>query len=80
MDSKVNYDLKSVKMARLTGKTLSILAWAMESNLLKPAIMPGMLKSMGIDEFRSLDPEEPATALPVVSTDVMGVHEEAIST
>ena len=78
MDSKVSYDLKSVKMARLTGKTLSILAWAMESNLLKPAIMPGMLKSMGIDEFRSLDPEEPPTALPIACIDIRGVQEEAI--
>ena len=78
MDSKVSYDLKPVKMASLTGKKLSILAWAMESNLLKTALMPGMLKSMGMDKFRSRDPEEPATALPIASVDIRGVHEEAI--
>jgi Asp-tRNA(Asn)/Glu-tRNA(Gln) amidotransferase A subunit family amidase len=68
MDSAGSYDLKSVKMPKLTGTTLSLFAWALENNLLKSVIMPGVLKSAGLEEFRALSAGELPTSFPIAST------------
>jgi len=78
MDSIAGYDLKSMKLPRLTGKMLSMFAWAVENNLLKPAIMPGMLKTAGVEEFRSLTPKYPPTPFPIAMTDKRGMPGEGI--
>ncbi|MCX6004132.1 MAG: amidase [Chloroflexi bacterium] len=69
MSKITNYDLKSVKLPRLAGKQLSMVANALENNVLRAAIMPGILKTGGIEEFRSLTPEEPPTVMPIAFVD-----------
>ena len=63
------YDLKSVELPRLTGKQLSIVANVLENSILKKAILPSMLKTGGIENFRSLIPDEPPTVFPLAFTD-----------
>ena len=65
MSGTSNYDLKSVKLPRLAGGQLSMIASALESGVLKSLIMPSMLKSGGIEDFRALAPEEPPTVFPI---------------
>lgn len=71
-----SYDLKSVKVAKLTGQTLSVFAWALENKLLKSAIMPSLLKSTGLYDFRALEPEELPTALPIGVTEAGSANRE----
>ncbi|MCX6005955.1 MAG: amidase [Chloroflexi bacterium] len=68
MSETANYDLKSVKLPRLTGGQLSFVANAVENAALKAAIMPSMLKTGGIEGFRSLAPEEAPTVFPIFFT------------
>ncbi len=65
MSGSEQYDLKSVKLPRLAGRQLSMIADALESGLLRSVIMPSMLKTGGIQAFRSLAPEEPPTVFPI---------------
>jgi len=76
MSKAADYDLKSVKLPRLAGKQLSMVANALENNLLRSAIMPNMLKTGGIEEFRSLSPQEPPTFMPIAFVDKKAGHEE----
>jgi Asp-tRNA(Asn)/Glu-tRNA(Gln) amidotransferase A subunit family amidase len=69
MSETANYDLKSIKLPRLTGGQLSFAANAVENSLLKAALMPSMLKTGGIDVFRALTPEEPPTVFPILFVD-----------
>jgi Asp-tRNA(Asn)/Glu-tRNA(Gln) amidotransferase A subunit family amidase len=69
MSEKTNYDLKSVKLPRLTGGQLSFAANAVENAALKALLMPSMLKTGGIDVFRSLVPEESPTVFPIMYAD-----------
>jgi Asp-tRNA(Asn)/Glu-tRNA(Gln) amidotransferase A subunit family amidase len=69
MSANGNYDLTSVKLPRLTGRQLSLVANALESNFFKAALLPSMLKTGGIEEFRSLTPEEPPTVFPIAYVD-----------
>jgi hypothetical protein len=69
MSETANYDLKSVKLPRLTGGQLSFVANAVENAALKAAIMPSMLKTGGIEVFRSLAPEEAPTVFPILFVD-----------
>jgi Asp-tRNA(Asn)/Glu-tRNA(Gln) amidotransferase A subunit family amidase len=73
MKNTDNYDLTSVKLPRLTGKQLSMVAGALENNTLKSAIMPNMLKTGRIDEFRSLAPEEAPTPFPLAYSNIKAV-------
>jgi len=73
MSGAGSYDLKSVKLPRLTGKQLSMVASALESNVMKSAIMPNMLKTGGIEGFRTLVPEEPITPFPIAFADKKAV-------
>jgi Asp-tRNA(Asn)/Glu-tRNA(Gln) amidotransferase A subunit family amidase len=77
MSGTGNYNLKSVKLPRLTGRQLSVIAGALEGGLLKAAIMPNMLKTGGIEEFRLLSPLEPPTYLPLVRSDKQAAPMEA---
>ena len=74
--SAEGYDLKSVKLPRLTGKQLSMIAGALENNTLKSAIMPNMLKTGGIEEFRSMAPHEPPTPFPLAFSNIKAVPAE----
>jgi len=65
MSETANYDLSSVKLPRLAGGQLSMIAGALESSILRALIMPSMLKSGGIEDFRALAPEEPPTVFPI---------------
>ena len=65
MSGTDNYDLKSVKLPRLVGGTLSMMAGALESGILRVLLLPSMLKSAGIEAFRTLAPEEPPTVFPI---------------
>ncbi|MGD0354113.1 MAG: amidase [Dehalococcoidia bacterium] len=69
MRETANYDLKSIKLPRLTGGQLSFAANAVENPVLKAALMPSMLKTGGIDVFRSLAPEEFPTVFPIMFVD-----------
>lgn len=64
-----NYDLKSVKLPRLTGGGLSLMAGALEIGFLRGLLMPSMLKSGGITDFRALSPEESPTVFPIAYAD-----------
>jgi Asp-tRNA(Asn)/Glu-tRNA(Gln) amidotransferase A subunit family amidase len=66
MSATVTYDLKSVRLPRLTGAKLSFAANAVENAALKAALMPSMLKTGGFDVFRSLAPEESLTVFPIL--------------
>ncbi|MBN1374894.1 MAG: hypothetical protein JXA01_01925, partial [Dehalococcoidia bacterium] len=70
MSSAGSYDLKSVKLPRLTGAQLSFAANCLDNPLLKSALMPSMLKTGGIDVLRSLAPEEPPTWFPIYFTGI----------
>ena len=65
MSGTDNYDLKSVKLPRLVGGQLSMVAGALDSSLLRALLLPSMLKSGGIEDFRALAPEEPPTVFPI---------------
>jgi Asp-tRNA(Asn)/Glu-tRNA(Gln) amidotransferase A subunit family amidase len=69
MSETAGYDLKSVKLPRLTGAQLSIAANAVDNSVLKAVLMPSMMKTGGIDAFRLLTPEEPPTVFPVFFSD-----------
>jgi Asp-tRNA(Asn)/Glu-tRNA(Gln) amidotransferase A subunit family amidase len=69
MRETASYDLKSIKLPRLTGGQLSFAANAVENPVLKAALMPSMLKTGGIDVFRSLAPEESPTVFPIMFVD-----------
>ena len=77
MSGTSSYDLKSVKLPRLTGGGLSLMASALENGLLRALIMPSMLKSGGITDFRNLSPEEPPTVFPISFSDKKAAPEEA---
>jgi Asp-tRNA(Asn)/Glu-tRNA(Gln) amidotransferase A subunit family amidase len=76
MSGTSNYDLKSVKLPRLAGGQLSMIAGALESGVLRSLIMPSMLKSGGIEDFRALAPEEPPTVFPIGFVDKKAAPEE----
>jgi Asp-tRNA(Asn)/Glu-tRNA(Gln) amidotransferase A subunit family amidase len=76
MSGTSNYDLKSVKLPRLTGGKLTMIADALESGMLRAMIMPSMLKSGGITDFRALSPEESPTVFPIFFTDKKSAPEE----
>jgi len=76
MSGTNSYDLKSVKLPRLTGGGLSIMAGALESGFLRALIMPSMLKSGGITDFRALSPEESPTVFPIYFVDKKAAPEE----
>jgi len=65
MSGTDNYDLKSVKLPRLAGGSLSMMAGALDSGILRALLLPSMLKSGGIEDFRALAPEEPPTVFPI---------------
>ena len=69
MSGTSSYDLKSVKLPRLTGGGLSLMASALENGLLRALIMPSMLKSGGITDFRALSPDESPTVFPIFFAD-----------
>ncbi|MFA5401098.1 MAG: amidase [Dehalococcoidia bacterium] len=71
-----NYDLKSVKLPRLTGGGLSLMAGALEIGFLRGLLMPSMLKSGGITDFRALSPEESPTVFPIFFADKKAAAEE----
>jgi len=76
MSGTSNYDLKSVKLPRLAGGQLSMIASALESGVLRSLIMPSMLKSGGIEDFRALAPEEPPTVFPIGFVDKKAAPED----
>jgi len=76
MSGTSNYDLKSVKLPRLTGGGLSLMASALENGLLRALIMPSMLKSGGITDFRALSPDESPTVFPIFFVDKKAAPEE----
>jgi len=76
MSGTSSYDLKSVKLPRLTGGGLSFMAGALESGFLRALIMPSMLKSGGITDFRALSPEESPTVFPIFFVDKKAAPEE----
>jgi len=76
MSGTSSYDLKSVKLPRLTGGGLSIMAGALESGFLRALLMPSMLKSGGITDFRALSPEESPTVFPIAFSDKKAAPEE----
>lgn len=65
MSGPHHYDLKSVNLPRLAGGTLSMMAGALDIGILRALLLPSMLKSGGIEDFRELAPEEPPTAFPL---------------
>jgi Asp-tRNA(Asn)/Glu-tRNA(Gln) amidotransferase A subunit family amidase len=76
MSGTSNYDLKSVKLPRLTGGGLSFMAGALESGFMRGLLMPSMLKSGGITDFRALSPEESPTVFPIFFSDKKAAVEE----
>jgi hypothetical protein len=76
MSGTSNYDLKSVKLPRLTGGGLSLMAGALEIGFLRGLLMPSMLKSGGITDFRALSPEESPTVFPLAFADKKAAPEE----
>ena len=76
MSGTSSYDLKSVKLPRLTGGGLSLMASALENGLLRALIMPSMLKSGGITDFRALSPDESPTVFPIFFVDKKAAPEE----
>ena len=69
MSGSEKYDLKSVKLPRLAGGQLATVANALDSGIFRAALLPSMLKSGGIEEFRSLTPDEPITVMPIAFVD-----------
>jgi len=53
-----------------------MVANALESGMLRALIMPSMLKSGGIEDFRALSPEEPPTVFPIAFADKRAAPEE----
>ena len=76
MSGTGTYDLKSVKLPRLTGGGLSLMVAALENGLLRPLITPSLLKSGGITGFRALSPEESPTVFPIFFVDKKAAPEE----
>jgi len=76
MSGNSSYDLKSVKLPRLTGGGLSLMAGALEVGFLRGILMPSMLKSGGITDFRALSPEESPTVFPIDYADKKAPPEE----
>ena len=66
MSGTDNYDLESVKLPRFVGGQLSMIAGALDVGILRALLLPSMLKSGGIEDFRALAPEEPPTVFPIV--------------
>ncbi len=60
------YDLKSLKLPKLTGTPLKLFAAAVESTATRSALMPGLLENGGIPFLRQLVLSEPPTYYPFV--------------
>lgn len=59
------YNLKSVNLPALSGTPLSLFTWAVESPLLRPFLLPSLMKSGGVDVLRSRTLEEAPTYYPL---------------
>jgi len=62
-----HYDLKSLKLPRLTGQSLKLFAAAAESPTLQGALLPSLLENGGIPFLRQLHITEPPTYYPKVT-------------
>ena len=60
------YDLKSLKLPKLTGTPLKLFASAVENPAARGALMPGLLENGGIPTLRRLNLAEIPTYYPFV--------------
>ena len=60
------YDLKSVKLPKLTGTSLKLFAAAVESPVMQGVLLPSLLENGGIPFLRELDLSEAPTYYPLV--------------
>ena len=61
------YDLKSLRLPKLSGLNLSLFRSIVESPTLRPLFMGSLLKNGGIIDLRKKTIEEPPTLLPLVA-------------
>jgi Asp-tRNA(Asn)/Glu-tRNA(Gln) amidotransferase A subunit family amidase len=59
------YDLKSLKLPKLSGKTLDLFAGALRNPILHSLILPSLLENGGIPKLRQLKLSEPPTLYPL---------------
>lgn len=64
----MNYDLKEVKAPRLKGVPLRLFTWIMENRLLRPIVLPNLLKTIGVRDFRKLRPKSAPTLFPLLTS------------
>jgi Asp-tRNA(Asn)/Glu-tRNA(Gln) amidotransferase A subunit family amidase len=65
MNESVKYDLKSVKVPRMSGKSLQATAKIIEHPLLKHFVMGHVMKEGGITRIRKLIVDDPPTYIPL---------------
>ena len=65
MSDHVTYDLKSIQVPRLAGRTLRISAKIMEHSILKHLVMGRVLREGGVVRMRTLKIDEPPTPIPL---------------
>lgn len=61
----MSYDLQGVDLPRLTGLPLALFASAVESGLLRPLLLPKILRDAGVEKLRALTLDEVPTFLPL---------------
>ena len=71
------YNLKSVKLPKLTGLPLKLFAAALENPVAGALLMPKMMKDAGFLEFRKKIIEDPTTPLPLYYSEKPAVANSA---
>src|SRR5450759_5039256 len=62
-----DYDLKSLKLPKLTGAGLKAFTAALENPLSRALLLPGLLENGGIPKLRRITVEEPPTLFPLAA-------------
>jgi len=65
----MTYNLKRVKAPKLKGTALRAFTALMESRVTRPLLLPSLLKSSGMTEFRKLQPSAVPTMYPLVAAE-----------
>ncbi len=71
------YDLRPVKAPKLRGLSLRLVTVLLESALVRPFLMPSVLKSVGVSKFRKTQTQTEPTNFPVVNPS--GVEVSSVS-
>ena len=69
MKNQIQYDLSSVKLPRMAGRTLEIFVKLVENSATRGLLKNSLMKSSGVIGFRNYDANDSPTFTPMYGTD-----------